>query len=139
MNRVAAVKSLAIIRRDDGAILVSEDHDPSTGELFHRPLGGSVEFGERAADAATRELREELGAELVDVRLAGVLENLFTFNGEQGHEIVFVFHARFRAAELYARHEQPRLDGSDARALWRSPADATVRLVPNGIEQWIDG
>jgi ADP-ribose pyrophosphatase YjhB (NUDIX family) len=135
---MAAVKSLALIGRDDGAILVYEDRDPSTGELFHRPLGGSVEFGERAADAATRELLEEVGAELVDVQLAGVLENLFTFNGEQGHEIVFVFHARFLNAELYGRHELPRLDGSDARTLWRSPANTTVLLVPHGIEQWID-
>jgi hypothetical protein len=40
---------MVMIRRPrDGALLVSESRAPS-GELFHRPLGGHVEFGEYAA------------------------------------------------------------------------------------------
>ena len=40
---------LMVVRSDDGAI------------KGYRPLGGSIEFGERAADALKREFTEELG------------------------------------------------------------------------------
>jgi ADP-ribose pyrophosphatase YjhB (NUDIX family) len=36
-----------------------------------------VEFGERAADSALRELREELGAEVTDLTLLGVSDGLY--------------------------------------------------------------
>ena len=50
---------MAVIRRPrDGALLVSEHAEP---DLFHRPLGGHVEFGEYALDTLHRELREEIG------------------------------------------------------------------------------
>jgi hypothetical protein len=49
------VKAMALIRRPrDGALLVSEGADPS-GALFHRPLGGHVEFGEYALDTVHRD------------------------------------------------------------------------------------
>jgi 8-oxo-dGTP pyrophosphatase MutT (NUDIX family) len=52
---------MAMIRRPrDGALLVSEEANPS-GELFHRPLGGHVEFGEHATDTVHREFGEEIG------------------------------------------------------------------------------
>jgi hypothetical protein len=38
-------------------------------------------------------MREELAAELTDVVLLGVLENIFTAYGRPGHEIVFVYGA----------------------------------------------
>ncbi|HZI76163.1 MAG TPA: hypothetical protein VFD73_19510, partial [Gemmatimonadales bacterium] len=48
--RGQVVKAMAMIRRPrDGALLVSEEANPS-GELFHRPLGGHVEFGEYAPE-----------------------------------------------------------------------------------------
>ena len=84
-----------MIRRPrDGALLVSEEANPS-GELFHRPLGGHVEFGEYALDTVHREFGEEIGEALTGVRLAGVLENIFQWGGAAQHEIVFVFTAAF--------------------------------------------
>jgi ADP-ribose pyrophosphatase YjhB (NUDIX family) len=58
---------------------------------FHRLVGGSVELGERSVDAMVREIDEELGTTLREPRLLGVLENVFVFEGEAGHEIVFVY------------------------------------------------
>ena len=58
---------------------------------FHRLVGGSVELGELAVDAVVREIGEELGTRLCEPRLLGVLENLFLYEGEPGHEIVFVY------------------------------------------------
>ena len=117
------IRPLAIcLFRHGGRVLVAEGYDPVKRETFYRPLGGAIEFGERATDALARELREELDAEITALRRLGVLENLFTFNGKPGHEIVLVFDGEFVDRALY---EQPVLhgrehDGSTFRAGWKS-------------------
>src|SRR4029077_9932857 len=73
---------------------VLRGEDPGEGRVFHRLIGGSVELGERAVDAPVREVAEELRATLVAPRLLGVLENVFTYDGELGHEVVFVYAGR---------------------------------------------
>jgi len=86
--------ALAVLLHHDH-VLCAEGYDEVKRQTFYRPLGGGVEFGERAADAAARELREEIGRE-VDVReLLGTTENIFVFNGAPGHEICFEFIAEF--------------------------------------------
>ena len=89
--------------RDDARILVGPGTDSVKGQTFYGPLGGGVEFGERAADAIRREMLEELNVELGQTVLLGVLENIFTYEGEPGHEIVFVFDARLFDESLYGR------------------------------------
>jgi ADP-ribose pyrophosphatase YjhB (NUDIX family) len=128
------VKAMVLIQRStDGALLVSEEANPS-GELFHRPLGGHVEFGEYALDTVHRELREEIGQALTDVRLAGVLENIFAWGGATEHEIVFVFTAAFAEEAAYGIDEQAILDArSRTRVIWR-PAEAVgPPLYPVGV------
>lgn len=67
-----------------------ETKQPAT---FHRLLGGHVEFGERSADAVVREISEELNAGLAEVTLLGVIENVYSYAGTPGHEIVVVYAA----------------------------------------------
>lgn len=88
---------------DGDRILVNAAADVVTGERYYGPLGGEIEFGEYAADAVVRELREEIGVAVTDLQLLGVLENVFTYEGVPGHEIVFVYDARLADASLYAR------------------------------------
>ena len=128
------IKAMAVIRRPrDGALLVSESPDP----LFQRPLGGHVEFGEYALETVRREFREELDRELTDVRLLGVLENIFDWQGGTEHEVVFIFTAAFAAADAYEVEEQLILDNADRRVLWR-PADAvSPPLYPAGLSELI--
>jgi ADP-ribose pyrophosphatase YjhB (NUDIX family) len=65
--------------RHDNRILVSEGFDTVKQDYYYRPLGGGIEYGEMSSDALVREIREELDAEIENVRLLGVLENiLFT-------------------------------------------------------------
>jgi ADP-ribose pyrophosphatase YjhB (NUDIX family) len=75
----------------DGTLLLSQQASPS-GELFQRPHGGHVEFGEHARATVRREFREEIEQELTDVRLPGVLENIFQWSATQ-REIVFIITA----------------------------------------------
>lgn len=125
---------MAMIRRPrDGALLVSVAASPS-GELFHRPLGGHVEFGEYAIDTVRREFTEEIGQELTSLRLAGVLENIFQWDGATQHEVVFIFTAAFADEAAYEIAEQTiRDDRSMSRVIWRMPEAAGPPLYPVGV------
>lgn len=118
-----------------GALLVDESHDPAKDETFHRPCGGGVEFGERARDALTREFAEEFDASIEVGRCLGVIENLFTFDGEQGHEIVIVHQASVLDPGFYDRDRFDVLDAEGEYAVWRPPATAhgDVPLYPEGL------
>jgi 8-oxo-dGTP pyrophosphatase MutT (NUDIX family) len=119
------IRPLAIcVFRHNGRILAAEFVDPSKGnQLFYRPLGGGIEFGEYAAQTLVRELREELKAEIANLRYLGALENIFTFDGRPGHEIVLVYDGEFVDRSLY---EREFIDGSEGEmndlpfhAVWR--------------------
>jgi len=73
--------SICVIRRGD-EILVFEARDEKRDLTYYRPLGGGIEFGERSDDAVRRELYEEIGAELDELRLLTVIENLFELEGK---------------------------------------------------------
>jgi ADP-ribose pyrophosphatase YjhB (NUDIX family) len=129
------VLALAIIRRG-GEMLLMEGYDPAKGQTFYRPLGGGVEFGERAHDALIREFTEELGAELVNISSLGTLENIFTFNGKPGHEIILLFEADFADETLYARNDLMVVEpGARLPTAWKRLADlnAATPLYPEGL------
>jgi len=119
-------------------ILLSRGADPASGEQFYRPLGGGVEFGERAAIALGREITEERGGTIEDFHLLGVLENLFEYGGRLKHEIVFVFDARFSNPSWYRRAELPvtEPDTGWEAARWisiKALSSGPERLVPDGL------
>jgi ADP-ribose pyrophosphatase YjhB (NUDIX family) len=95
------VKAFAVLlnqARDAQLVLRGTDSTKSPSD-FHRLLGGHVEFGEASLDAVRREIMEEAAAELRDPRCLGVLENRFVFEGQAGHEIVFVYSGRLDPPE----------------------------------------
>lgn len=98
------VRPIAIcVCRDGGRILVAEGRDSRKRQTFYRPLGGAIEFGERGEESVRREFREEIGADLLEVRALGVLENIFTYEGRRGHEIVLVYDGRLANTALYQK------------------------------------
>jgi ADP-ribose pyrophosphatase YjhB (NUDIX family) len=100
------VRVVCVFRRGD-RILVSFALNPADGGRYARTLGGGVQPGERSADALRREIGEELGLELAEPRLLGVLENIFTLAGRLVHEVVFVYDAAFADPGVYERTELP--------------------------------
>jgi 8-oxo-dGTP pyrophosphatase MutT (NUDIX family) len=129
--------ALVVFKRDDGRILVAPGFDPVKQQRFYRPLGGGIEFGERAEEAARREILEELGAEIDDLKLLGTFENLFTFLGKPGHELIWLYEARF-VDPSYTAEDVIEADESGAKfeVHW-VPVDDFVRgdapLYPDGL------
>lgn len=129
--------AIGIIRCKD-RILVCEAHDRVKRETFYRALGGGIEFGELGEAALAREFHEELGAEIRNTRYLGMLENIFTFEGKPGHEIVLVYEADFADASLYSSEELIAHEESGAalRVRWM-PLDhfsaGAAPLYPTGL------
>ena len=139
-SRVRVI-AICLLRHGD-KILALEGYDKVKRQTFYRPLGGTIEFGEHSKDTVVRELREEIGAELAEVRYLFTLENVFTFNGENGHEIVLVYDGALADPALYERPvlEAREDDGQPFIARWVSLEDfasGETPLYPSGLlERW---
>jgi len=72
----------------DGAVLVCRNIKHG---YVYLP-GGHIEFGESAATALEREMREETGRACTVGRLIGAHEESFEQNGRRRHELNVVFH-----------------------------------------------
>jgi 8-oxo-dGTP pyrophosphatase MutT (NUDIX family) len=134
------IRPLAIcVFRNNGRILVAEGYDPVKRQTFYRPLGGAIEFGEPSQQTVRRELMEEIGAEVGELKYLGALENIFVFNGEPGHEIVLVYDGVLTNSALY---EQVVIEGNEAEigesfhAMWKGLeefGEGKSVLYPTGL------
>lgn len=130
-------KAVAVCRHD-GRVLVERGYDRVADHRFYRAIGGHIEFGERAAETVVREWREEYGLTLEEPRLLGVVENIFTFLGRPGHEVVFCFEACVAEREAYERDEIVGVDTNGNRhdGVWVPLAELAagpIPLSPNGL------
>jgi 8-oxo-dGTP pyrophosphatase MutT (NUDIX family) len=57
-----------------------------------------------------RELLEEIGEVVTDLRYLGTLENIFVYNGQAGHEICRIYDAVFVNEAVYQRET---IEGED--------------------------
>lgn len=140
----AHIRVIAIgIFLQQGRILVFEGREPRSGQVFCRPLGGGVEFGERGREALARELREELSAEIADASYLGTIENLFDYDGQPHHEVVLVYRARFADPRMYDALSRIcyEHDGTPFLCLWK-PLDefrtGGPPLYPAGLLEFLD-
>lgn len=117
------VKALCLFVHD-GKVLAGKGGDSIKGEEFYRLLGGTVNFEERSEEAMRREIREELGCEIDNLTLLDVLENIFIFEGQRGHEIIFLFKGSLADRSLYNQNKIHVVeDDYEFDALWVSLED----------------
>lgn len=138
------IRTLAIcIFYHQGRILAAKGYDTLKDEIFYRPYGGGIEFGEKAEEALKREVYEETGYGIHDVTFIGVSENIFTFNGKPGHEIVFLFDAKFDDSAVYELEVVNGVEDSKMHELeghWlhvNQVANDVVKVYPDGIAEAI--
>ncbi|MGZ9166858.1 MAG: NUDIX hydrolase, partial [Anaerolineales bacterium] len=119
------IRPLAIcVFRNKDRILVAEGYDPIKGETFYRPLGGGIEFGELSQETICRELMEELNVEVErdSLQYLGTVENIFTFNGMAGHEIMLIYDGVLKMRGLYEQSVivGREANGEEIRAVWKN-------------------
>ena len=133
MSHIRA-KAVCLFHRHNH-VLLAEGFDPTSNETFLTAIGGGIEFGEKSIDAAAREVLEELGEEVTALTLLGVLENIFTFDGKAGHEMVFVYEGQFSDTRVYQREVLQGVETSGHRyqARWYEVSAIDKAVYPRGV------
>ena len=132
--------SLAIIENDSGQLLVNPGFDPKRNLPFYRPIGGGTYHGEYTKDTVVREFGEETGL-VIEVReLLSVVENIFTYTGRTGHEIMFLYRCVLQDVKAYTYESIPvREEGrSVSQAVWKSIAEIRAEGAKLFPEQLLD-
>lgn len=84
-NQIFGVRATALIVKD-GKIFLTKDNK---GRYY--TIGGAIAVNESAQDAVVREVREELGVDSRVNQLAFIVENQFTHEGIDFHNLEFHF------------------------------------------------
>jgi 8-oxo-dGTP pyrophosphatase MutT (NUDIX family) len=107
----------------NGKILVCEGIDTVKNETFYRPAGGGIKFQEKAEDALRREIMEETGEDIKNIIYLYTIENIFSYEGKPGHEIILVYDAEFVNKNMYEKEFIDITEPVDGwcRAYWKSP------------------
>lgn len=134
------VKALAWLQEGSNLFVVKM-HDSVKGDDYYRPIGGSVEFGESTRQALRREVMEEIGTGIKIIAEPLILENLFTCDGVIGHEIVYIYPAKFIDPEFTKNRvfQLIEANGEVFEAAWINVSrflDGELRLVPEQLIEW---
>jgi 8-oxo-dGTP pyrophosphatase MutT (NUDIX family) len=139
------IRPIAIcVFRHQNQILVFEAYDQVKHEIFYRPLGGAIEFGEHSSIAVEREIKEEIGAEICNLSFLGGIENIFECDGKPGHEFVQVYEADFVDPKFYRQESFQGYedDGSEFVVLWKDIdffINGKAPLYPTGLVDLLMG
>ncbi|HEY4241745.1 MAG TPA: NAD(+) diphosphatase [Kofleriaceae bacterium] len=108
---------IMLVERDGRALLARNARFPVA---FHSCLAGFVELGETLEECVAREVREEVGIAIADIRYFGSQSWPFS------NSLMVGFTARYASGDIAFG------DGEIAEAAWYPP-DALPRIPPSGL------
>ncbi|WP_433772810.1 NUDIX hydrolase [Bacillus wiedmannii] len=131
-------KAFGIVIHHDRLLVQEYNMDD---EIFYRPLGGSIEFGEKSADTVIREFKEELHTDVEIIDYLGCLENIFHLGKETGHEIIQLYSLSLLDTSLYEIEKVNIQDEQNVSYAKWIPITAFIQiekvLYPDGILKYI--
>ncbi len=131
-NQIEA-KAICIIVRNNKEVLVGMGYDEIKQEHFGRMVGGGMNFGETGEEGVRREIREELHSELENLTFITIVENIFSYDGNDRHQIIFLYKGDLVNKDLYAMEKIPIVDTTSFDAVWlpfQDVKDGKVKLYP---------
>lgn len=118
MDKFKKIRPIVLgIAKNNNRILVSKGYDSVKDSTFYRCLGGGIEFYEISQEALKREFKEEINIDIEVGEFCGIAENIFTFQGEQGHEIVLFYNIKIKDEDYKEVYPMIDDDGEDV-AIW---------------------
>jgi len=132
-----AVSVSVFPEREDGRVLfIRRARDPGKGRLASP--GGFVDIGERAEDALHREIREELGIEIRDVRFVCTQSNSYLYR-EVTYPVVDLFFSACAvdAGRARALEDVESLDWLDPERV--DPSDLAFPSMRAAFVMWLTG
>lgn len=124
---------------DDGQVLLIRRGNPPRQGDWSIP-GGKLEWGEKAIDAALRELAEETGVKAEILGLIDVVDGIFTSRTTGDitrHYVLIDYVARYHSGVVTAGDDASEacfvaLETLDSHGLW----DETTRIIQAGHRLW---
>ncbi|MFN7497412.1 MAG: NUDIX hydrolase [Hyphomonadaceae bacterium] len=124
---------------DDGQVLLIRRGNPPRQGEWSMP-GGKLEWGEKAVDAALRELAEETGVTGEILGLIDVVDGIFTSRTTGNvtrHYVLIDYVARYLSGTVAAGDDASEarfvaLDTIETYGLW----DETIRIIHAGYKLW---
>lgn len=132
--------TLGIIVKENYILLEEQEGKHSKGiGSYYRPIGGTIEFGEKSNETLVREFTEELGVDVVVKGYISCLENIFTVDENVGHEITQIYLVDFKDRNLYQKESFTVSEGNKITfAKWISKEEifsGEKVLYPNGLTE----
>ncbi|KRF10173.1 DNA mismatch repair protein MutT [Paenibacillus sp. Soil766] len=132
--------TLGLIIKNNHILLEEQEGKHSKGlGFYYRPIGGTIEFGERSDEALIREFSEEIGVQVVIKRYITCLENIFRIDDIIGHEITQIYLVDFKDKSHYQKEQFTILEGNKViNAKWVSKDELFLGkkiLYPNGLTE----
>lgn len=118
-----------VIRRN-GKILLCNP----VGQSWYFFPGGHVEFFEKAPKSLARELQEETGARATDIKLIGLIENIYGAKTKR-HELNLFFEAQIGGHFIVSKENHIRFEWLEEKRF------AKARILPvaakQKVAQWL--
>ncbi|WP_019637994.1 NUDIX hydrolase [Paenibacillus fonticola] len=130
--------TLGLIIKDNHILLEENEGKHSKGiGYYYRPIGGTIELGEKSNETLIREFHEELGIEVIIKRYITCLENIFRIDENIGHEITQIYLVDFKDTKLYNKERFTLVEGEKTTSAKWLKIDEILSgkkiLYPNGL------
>ncbi len=138
-------KAICVVR-DGPRMLLEYSRWPTDSDIFYIPLGGEIKYGENGEATIRREIKEEIGADIENVRFLGSIENIFDVLDDIGHEIVLVYEADLVDKSFYEREVIEGLETETDPPLpmviyWKTITEIEqegIRIYPEGLRELLE-
>lgn len=128
-NHIEIILRAVIVHDDKILVCKSNDQPP----IYYLP-GGHLKMGEEMAQGLKREIREEVGAEIKNLKFLEFFENRFTHNNVYNHEINFLYQVDLKSKNP----KSIKCQEDNFSIIWLEISKlSTSELLPSCIKEYL--